>query len=139
MFKHILVPTDLTEKTMQALSIAVKMALHDDSKITLLHVIEMIEDSDFAEFEDFYAKLKKRAQKKMNQMTGEYEGEPLAIGREIVYGKRIRDIVKFARGNEIDLIVLSSHRVTVENAVQGWGTISYKVSVLAHCPVMLVK
>ncbi|MCK8601880.1 universal stress protein [Desulfoferrobacter suflitae] len=139
MFKHILVPTDLTEKTMQALSIAVKMALNDGSKITLLHVIEMIEDSEFEEFEDFYEKLKKRAQKKMGEMTGEYEDKPLAIGSKIVYGKRIRDIVRFAEGNNIDLIVLSSHRVSVDNAPQGWGTISYKVSILSHCPVMLVK
>ena len=72
MFKHILVPTDLTEKTMQALNIAVKMALHDDSRVTLLHVIEMIEDSEFSEFEDFYEKLKRRAEKKMSRMTGEY-------------------------------------------------------------------
>ena len=139
MFKHILVPTDLTEKTMQALSIAVKMALHDDSRVTLLHVIEMIEDSEFSEFEDFYEKLKRRAEKKMSRMTGEYGDKSLVIGSEIVYGKRIRDIVNFAKGNEIDLIVLNSHRVSVDSAAQGWGTISYKVSILAHCPVMLVK
>mgnify|MGYP001088954842 CR=1 FL=1 len=139
MFNHILVPTDLTERTREALEIAVKMAVHGGNKITLLHVIEMIEDSEFEEFEDFYAKLKKRAQKRMRRMTDEYQDRPLSIDGEIVYGKRIHNIIRFAEGSDIDLIVLSSHRVNAEDAVQSWGTISYKVSILAHCPVMLVK
>lgn len=139
MFKHILVPTDLTERTDEALNIAVKMALHDASRITLLHIIETIEDADFEEFEDFYQRLKRRAHRKMEQMTVRHEQGALSIAREISYGKRVVEIVKYARGNDIDLIILSSHRVEVENAMQGWGTISYKVGILAHCPVMLVK
>ena len=140
MFKHILVPTDLTERTKDALEIAVKMAGHYDSTVTLLHVIEMIEDSEFEEFQDFYAKLKRRAQKRMGRMTGEHSDKPLDISAEIVYGKRIYDIIRFAEDKDVDLIILSSHRVTEDSdAAQGWGTISYKVSILSHCPVMLVK
>jgi nucleotide-binding universal stress UspA family protein len=139
MFKHILVPTDLTAKTIEALNIAVKMALHDSSRLTLLHIIETIEDTEFEEFEDFYSKLNRRARKKMENLADPHQEKSLSITREIVYGKRVVEIVKFAEKNEIDLIVLSSHRVDVESAVQGWGTISYKVSILAHCPVMLVK
>jgi len=139
MFKHILVPTDLTDSTLEALNIAVKMALHEQSRITLLHIIETIADADFEEFEDFYSKLNRRAQKKMEQMADRYQQGLSNINREIAYGKRVREIVKFADRNEIDLIVLSSHRVEVNDAVKGWGTISYKVSILSRCPVMLVK
>ena len=34
---------------------------------------------------------------------------------------------------------MSSHKLDPENAAEGWGTISFKVGVLSHCPVMLVK
>lgn len=139
MFKHILVPTDLTEKSLNAMDVAVKIALHDVANVVLLHVIETIEDADYEEFEDFYAKLKKRALKKMERIVQDYEGESLTIATQISFGKRVRAIVNFAHDNDIDLIVLSSHRIDVNAASQGWGTISYKVGILSNCPVMLVK
>jgi len=139
MFKHILVPTDLTDSTFEALNIAVKMALHEQSQVTLLHIIETIADAQFEEFEDFYLKLKRRAQKKMELMLDRYQQELLSINREITYGKRVNEIVKFADQNAIDLIVLTSHRIEVTESSKGWGTISYKVGILSPCPVMLVK
>ena len=139
MFKHILVPTDLTEKSLKALDIAVKMALQDVSMVTLLHVVKTIEDADHEEFEDFYEKLRQRAQQKMDEMVNRYQDEKLTIDKKITYGKRARDIVRFAQENAIDLIVLSSHKIDATNSTQGWGTISYKVGILSHCPVMMVK
>ncbi|MDY0041936.1 MAG: universal stress protein [Desulforhabdus sp.] len=139
MFKHILVPTDLTERTNEALDVAVKLAMQSASRLTLLHIIETIEDAEFEEFEDFYAKLNRRAQKIMQQLANRYAEEALSIAREISYGKRVVEIVRFAQANDIDLIVLNSHKVEAEETVQGWGTISYKVGILARCPVMLVK
>jgi len=139
MFKHILVPTDLTEKSLQALEIAIKMAHHDGGKVTLMHVIEVIEDTDCDEFNDFYKKLERRAQKKMEKMITNQGIEAVSIEKEITYGKRISSIIAYAVDHSIDLIVLASHKLDMENAAQGWGTISYKVGILSHCPVMLVK
>jgi len=139
MFKHILVPSDFTEKSVNALDIAAKMAPYNLSRITLLHVIEIIEDTEYEEFSGFYDKLKKRAQKKMVRMADSYADEKLAIDTVIAYGKRSIEIVKFANEKSVDLIVLSSHKIDMENIGQGWGTISYKVAILANCPVMMVK
>ena len=102
MFKHILVPTDLTEKSVEALAVAVKMALHDESRITLLHVIETIEDSESDEFDDFYRKLAKRALKRTNEMLNLYEGKELVIAGESegLPGKIRRAHVAFAGGGE---------------------------------------
>ncbi|NLJ26661.1 MAG: universal stress protein [Deltaproteobacteria bacterium] len=139
MFKHILVPTDLTERSLNALAIAVKLALREESRITLLHVIETIQDTELDDFSDFYEKLGRRASRKMEQMISQYREGQLTIQTEITYGKRVKEIIHFATNQEIDLIILSSHKIEADNAVQGWGTISYKVSILSHCPVMLVK
>ncbi|MFH1351276.1 MAG: universal stress protein [Pseudomonadota bacterium] len=139
MFKNILVPTDLSEKCLKALDIAVKMGSKDERKITLLHVIEIIEDADDEEFKDFYGRLKERARKKMDEMANRYGDQKLNIHLEIVYGKRVKEIVKFAYENEMDLIVLSSHKIDKIDAAEGWATISYRVGILSHCPVMMVK
>jgi nucleotide-binding universal stress UspA family protein len=139
MFKHILVPTDLTERSSRALEIAVKMAKHEGGRVILMHVIEVIEDTDCDEFSEFYSKLGRRAQKKMDKLIGTHGSEDVSIDKEITYGKRINAILDYALNHAVDLIVLASHKLEVENATQGWGTISYKVGILSHCPVMLVK
>ena len=139
MFRHILVPTDLTERSLKALEVAIEMGLKDAPAITLLHVIETIEGAEEEDFAGFYRKLEKRAAKFMNRVIGRYREREPAIGQEIVFGRRVPDILKFAGEREVDLIVLSSHRIDKEDMLQGWGTISYKVGLLADCPVMLVK
>ena len=138
MFKHILVPTDLTDRSTTALEVAVKMALLEGGKITLLHVVETIEDSECNEFEDFYRKLERRAYRRLNKMAGLFE-ESVLIEKQITFGKRVGGIVRYAHERDIDLIVLSSHRIEPQDMTSGWGTISYRVSILSHCPVMLVK
>jgi len=72
------------------------------------------------------------------RITGSSDEKP-SVNSEILFGKRVAEIVRYAHDNRIDLIVLSSHKVGIENNQVGWGTISYKVGILSHCPVMLVK
>jgi nucleotide-binding universal stress UspA family protein len=139
MFNHILIPTDLTERSLKAIDVAVSMAVPDGGRITLLHVIEMIEDTGSEEFQDFYHQLEKHARKSMAEMIGKVLARQPVIETEIIYGKRVKEIVRFAEDQGIDLIIVSSHRVERESGLQGWGTISYKVGILSHCPVMLVK
>jgi nucleotide-binding universal stress UspA family protein len=139
MFKNILVPTDLSSKSIKALEIALNMADKEDSRITLLHVIEKIEDSDGEEFKDFYDKLADKARLKMQKIIASHSIKGLRIANEIIFGSRVGEIVDFASKNHADLIILGSHQVTRVDAVDGWATISYKVGILAPCPVMLVK
>ncbi len=47
--------------------------------------------------------------------------------------------MRYAVEEGMDLIVLKSHRIDLENPSAGWGTVSYKVGILAQCPVLLVK
>ena len=139
MFKKILVPTDLTKKSEKALDIALRIGSKDGFKITLLHVIEILEGTDEEDFRDFYERLEKRAQKKMDEMVNLYEKENPTINTAIVFGNRVREIVSYTHDNDTDLIVLSSHRIDKVDASRGWATISYKVGVLSPCPVMMVK
>ena len=139
MFNNILVPTDLTEKSQKAFDIAVSIASNYKSSITLLHVIEMIEGVEDDEFSDFYDKLRNRSQKMIEKMANKYAGKNLIINSEVILGKRVPEIIHFADDKEIDLIILSSHRIEDFGSGDGWATISYKVGILASCPVMMVK
>lgn len=139
MFKNILVPVDLTKKNKQALDIAVKIALHDKSKVYLLHVVETIAYTSFSEFKDFYGNLEERAKKYIDKLIAPYKKSKLPIEGKISFGNRVVEILSFSGNNKIDLIVMNSHKVKPKEPTQDWGTISHKVGILSQCPVMLVK
>ncbi|MFO8031699.1 MAG: universal stress protein [Desulfohalobiaceae bacterium] len=143
MFRHILIPTDCTERTHNALKIALRLyELEKDQagleKMTMLHVIETISDDSGPEFEKFYSSLQKKAQKRMQALLEDYPHEA-PLQQEILMGNRVQEILSFSRENQVDLIILSSHQIDYNSPAQGWGTISHKVGILAQCPVMLVK
>lgn len=139
MFETILVPTDLHEKTLRALDVSVRMALREQGRILLLHVIETIEDDEEEAFDAFYDRLRTRAEEKLKDMAARYADRQVRIDRHIVLGKRVREIVEFAGRQAVDVIVLRSHKIDPANPAEGWATISYRVAILAPCPVLMVK
>lgn len=138
-FNHILVPVDFTDKNRQAVDLALNMVERDSGRVTLLHVIERMAESTMEEFADFYKSLEQRAWKEMKALSVTKRTISLSIDERIQYGNRVDEILRFAREEDVDLIVMSSHRIDVDNPSQGWGTISYKVGILADCPILLVK
>lgn len=139
MFQRIMVPVDLTDKNIRALDIAIQIALQNRARIILLHIIETIPDLTFDELQEFYRKLEKKAISKMNALAEKLVEKGVIVDQRVQYGNRAEEIVKYAAEHQVDLIVLTSHTVDLENPSQGWGTISYKVGILAQCPILLVK
>ena len=139
MFKNILIPVDLSEGNQCAVDAAAAMAQKNDAVITLLHVIETIEDANFVEIKDFYNQLEKRATQAMDKLMERLTDSGLTVRQKIVFGNRAAQILQFAREHKIDLIVMLSHRINPEEPTKGWGTISHKVGLLSQCPVLLVK
>jgi nucleotide-binding universal stress UspA family protein len=58
---------------------------------------------------------------------------------EILYGQRGPEILRYAAEMNADLIVLTSPRIDPNNPGVGWGSLSYKISIMSVCPVLLVK
>ena len=139
MFRNILVPVDFTLKNEAALNTALDLARGKDVKVTLLHVIETIEHVEFEEMADFYRGLETRAAAKLYGMEERFKQALVPIYHEIVYGKRAEAIVHHAEERAVDLIVLSSHQVDRDHPALGVGTISYRIAIVARCPVLLVK
>jgi universal stress protein A len=140
MFQQILVPTDLTERAEKALDLALTLSAPGKSRVILLHVIETFHGLEFEEMKPFYQKFEKKAEQKMTAAAKARASDTRTeIVQEIVYGDRAEEIVRSASAHAVDLIVLASHRVNPSAESRDWGTISYKVGILAQCPVLLVK
>jgi universal stress protein A len=138
-FKHILVPVDLTDTHQPALEIAARLAQANDGEVTLLHVVEVISEVWAAEDREFYTRLEQTARDHLARLGHYFEARGVPRREEVVYGHRAPEIVRHADEIGVDLIVLKSHRIDLEHPAAGWGTVSYKVGILAQCPVLLVK
>jgi nucleotide-binding universal stress UspA family protein len=143
MFRNVLVPVDFTLKNEAALAAALDLArgasASEEVKVTLLHVIETIEHVEFEEMADFYRGLETRAAAKLYGMEERFKAAGVPVYHDIVYGKRAETIVHHAEERGVDLIVLSSHKVDRDHPALGVGAISYRIAIVARCPVLLVK
>lgn len=139
MFTQILVPVDFSERNAQAVQVAVGLAQSGNGRVQLLHIIKLIAGGNYEDFEDFYQKLETEAETKMAALIQPVQNDEVEISSHILVGHRVQEIINFAAENQVDLIVMSSHKIDLQNPDEGWGTISHKVSILAQCPILLVK
>jgi nucleotide-binding universal stress UspA family protein len=137
MFDNILLPVDLSARNTHPLRTAIDLA-NPGATITLLHVIETIQGTEFDELGDFYRGLGTNAENVMEKWCSSIDITNLNLNRTILYGRRDREILRFAEQDASDLILVSSHCVK-NHPSAGLGTISQVVALLASCTVMLLR
>lgn len=138
MFADILVPVDLTEKGHSTVPTVARLA-PAGARVTLLHVVETLEDVPFEEMEDFYRGLESRARDTLNGWAEELGRLGLDASLAVVFGHRAEEIVAYAEEHASDLVLMRSHAVDPVRPGRGWATVSYQVAALVACPVLLVK
>lgn len=141
-FHHILVPLSLSTKNKTAVDIAFDLAVHNKASISLLHVVQSIEagtETPDRETSDFYEHISKRAESELEALSRRFLEADIQCEFKVRIGDRMEEIVQFAHDHRVDLIVMSSHRVDPDRLAETWGTLSYKVSVICDCPILLVK
>jgi len=79
--------------------------------IYVLHVIETLADATYEEFRDIYAKLENEAAKKMDASSRPYRDKAVDLRTSIVVGNRVKGILDFIGEHDIDLIIMSSHKI----------------------------
>lgn len=139
MFNHILVPVDFSEKNEVAIAAAQELAKLHAARVSLLHVIEFIDFPDDDEISNFYEKLRHRSERELDNMLNLFTDSTLDVSVETIINNRVKGIALYAAENDVDLIVMGSHAINPEKRTQGWTTISYQVSAICQCSVMLVK
>lgn len=149
--KKILVPTDGSKFARKALLHAMKMAKALGSKI---YVITVVDTADFPpgmllallkkdkrleeSIAEFMAAAKTQVRRDLLAEVAICKSKGVDASYEIVSGKPVEMILKFARGRKVDLIVMGSQGLHGMNKLKVLGSVSRKVSELAPCAVMIV-
>ncbi|HPL62215.1 MAG TPA: universal stress protein [Syntrophales bacterium] len=140
--KHILVPSDFSAHSDQALSLARDIALQFHSKIHLLHVIdEKIQQCavdyclDIGTVERFRSEARDVSGKKLREALDRI-GDGIEVAIEVREGSPHEEIAKVQHEKGIDLVVIGSRG---KSGIRGHvGSVTEKVMRLAGCPVLLV-
>lgn len=151
MIQNILVTDDGTEVSNRALAVASEIAEPCNAHITLLHVIDLIEDPNtmvFGNNRELIEKAKlmnlgttmenqwhKRTHKQIKKLSE----QNIASDSTCLSGNVAEKILEYAYSKKVDMIVMgSSNRLTGISKIKALGSVTRKVSELANCPVLIV-
>ena len=145
-FNHILVTSDLSEDSVRAMDLAAYENIVEGTQVTLLNVVEdwevpahiyhYIPDPDT--LEQYRKDLLKMAEEELEKLGKRGLEKADVTCKAILSSQPVaQEIADYARTNNCDLIVISSHgRGTLGDIVM--GSVVQKVIRLAPCPVMVI-
>jgi nucleotide-binding universal stress UspA family protein len=140
----ILYPTDFSNPSACALKYAVELAEKFDAELVMLHVL--LDETQMVSFylpqltvKNLSKDMEEGAKKKMQEFIKETDMlEGVDYTCEMVKGLADEEIVKFAKENAVDLIVIGTHgRSGFEHVL--FGSTAEKVVRTAPCPVLTVR
>ncbi len=146
MFEKILIPIDGSEKSLEAVQIASEMAKVYESEIVILSIFR---HHSMMERSFSMAGISKRTES-LDETLSAYAKEIVEEGKRVAKevgatkikgvvrgGQVAKQILSYAKSNDIDLIVIGSQG---QGDLSGYllGGVSHKVAGLAKCPVLVV-
>ncbi|MCG8556251.1 MAG: universal stress protein [Proteobacteria bacterium] len=139
MFRNILLPIDLTERSERAVKAAGDLAEAHAASVRLLHVVQTIADVPYDEMKDFYAELMAKAEDAVARWAENLSARGIEVEGQVVLGKRVPEILRHAEEGESDLIVMSFDQLDPAQPGGGLGSVGHQVALIAGCPVLLMR
>jgi nucleotide-binding universal stress UspA family protein len=142
-YKNILVPTDFSEGFDIALSHAEEIALMNNARLHIIHIIEPTafpSDLSFSQvsFVNLEKELEKNALIEIQKIEENLKSKHIDCKTEISYGRASDQIINYSIENDIDLICISTHgRRGLDHLL--FGSTTERVLKRAHCPVLAVR
>ncbi len=143
--KKILYPTDFSEYSLAALPYAIELSLQNNAELHCMHVVDETYQYylsgayvDSVGVSISPGKIRDNAQKELDKFTAEHLSNVSKLVPKIVSGKPFLEIIKYAKDNKIDLIVLGTHGRSAL-ATMLLGSVAEKVIRKAPCPVLTVR
>jgi nucleotide-binding universal stress UspA family protein len=102
-------------------------------------VVELIPGISRDEDRAFYDRLQKAAEHHLSQIGESLAAKKVPHHSAIVFGHRVEESIRFVAEKQCDLIVMTSPTFDPAQPALGWGSFSFKISVLSPAPVLLVK
>ena len=142
--KTILVPTDFSEASEAALKYGKALA---DAFHSSLHVVHVMEDLlahawaaevYVAAMPNLRVEIEQEAHERLAAMLTDEERERLKVTSAVIAGNPFLEIIRYAKANGVDLIVLGTHgRGPIAHMLL--GSVAEKVVRKSPCPVLTVR
>jgi nucleotide-binding universal stress UspA family protein len=141
--KRILLPTDFSESAGHALRYASSFASEYKAELLLLHVVEDIAVSYASDLfpvpmARVFDELSGYARSELAKLAAEARGRGVATRELLVQGRPSVEIVRVAREESVDLIVLGTHGKGVFDQAL-FGATTERVVRSAPCPVLTTR
>jgi len=142
--KRVLVATDFSEFGDLALKYGCEFAQGFSAELHLIHAVEP-PTAAYSEFglgyiglEEVEATLVKESRVRLDRLPEVDQAARLTVVREVLLGTPFREIIKYARDHEIDLIVVGTHgRGAIAHMLM--GSTAERIVRHAPCPVLTVR
>ena len=147
MFQKILVPIDGSSPSQDALKMAANIAKTMQSKLTVLHVIDLTSAYIFLEtmtalnsqqIHTMTDELETKGKQILNDAATEIQSTSLTCESILKTGHPARVICEVAKTDRFDLIIMGSRGLSDFKGLL-LGSVSHQVLQRSHCPVLLVK
>ncbi len=141
MINHIIVPLDGSTLAECVLPHIVAIAPMTHARVTLVHVMEPLQNERGSPAVDpvEWHLQKQNSEKYLEQIAGQLkEAGVLGVEHIILEGNPANSVVDFARNNNVDLIVLSTHG---QSGLSGWNVSSVvqKILLRSYKSILLVR
>ena len=150
MYKTILVPHAGTKAGNKALEHAKQVAKSNESKITILHIVEQIPtppsltlSPERKEWRKYLMsarrEMKIEMHEKMEELAKGLRAESIPTSIKVIHGYPDEEISRIANSENYDLLVMAKRRrLPGFKAILKLGSVSRKVLEQVSCPIMLI-
>ena len=141
--KKILVATDFSEAADAALTYGRALARAFGARLHVLHVVDdmylrLEGDANAAVLPELQQDVERRAQERLDALLVDDDPAPLPVDPIIREGAAAHEIVNYAKGADIDLIVVGTHgRGAMAHLMM--GSVAERIVRTASCPVLTVR
>jgi len=141
--RKILYCTDFSENAEAAFVYALEMAGKYQAGLDILHVLPpvlnpILTDTEWVVPEEPVASLISKIEERMQQVYGERVGENIESRLVVLDGHVSSEIIRYARENDVDLIVMGSYGLSGMGLVF-FGSVANRVAHKAPCSVMIIR
>jgi nucleotide-binding universal stress UspA family protein len=141
--KRILVPTDFSEGACHALRYGISFAREYKAEVLLLHVVESVaapyaSDLFPVPMAEVFQEISAIAKKELAALVAEVRSHGIEAREHVVQGKPSTEIVRIAREDAVDMIIMGTHgRGVLDHAL--FGSTTERVVRKAPCPVLTCR
>lgn len=142
LFKNILMPTDFSCNSAEAYEFALNFAKRYSAKLHILHVLEpLTQNSESINHYDRMNFERDRifnAEEELERFINKFSNAHVELYRIVLRGKAYEEIIKYAKSENADLIIISTHgKTNLYHSVA--GNVAKKVLKFSETQVVCLK